>query len=838
MKHIYLILAISFFYLTNLNSQTNVENPVIKVDFNVADRSAREVNEPQYTPWAVSQTSKSKTFGKITVSIDKAGDVGSGLITNWYKTTLQAPYFARLANDGVTVAQGDEGGKIALTFSGLNNGKHSLLLYFNSWERSDKAYSPVEISVNNDLKQKVLQSKTVTKNELASKAYFEFEVQNGQDVVILMSAVTTGNEPHKNVCLAGFELNVPNPEHQATNPSPKNLDEHVDADAGKIILSWSAPSIGAESYNVYFGNDSAEVASKTSKPISTKNNNDRTFSINDIQKSKTYFWRVDAIKNGQITYGNVWKFRPRVLAFRGAEGYGMYARGGRGGKVVYVTNLNNDGEGSLRYAIEKEKGARYVLFAVSGKIDLIPGQRISLSDNYVTVAGQTSPDKGICIAKSSFGVGGAQDAVVRFIRLRVGQWGRTADGMGMAGANYSIMDHNSISWSLDEGFSSRNGKNMTLQRTMIAEALNAANHQNYAPGKTHGYAATIGGDTASFITNLLAHCEGRNWSLGGGLNGDGEYWGHLDITNNVVFNYGGRATDGGAHEVNFVNNYYRKGLQSINTILKAQHEGLGKSTQRYYAVGNVIENVDGSFDCTGAATEDSCGCTNEWSRNEKFQYQTFVDKAFFPNHATVLTAQNAYKSVISDCGANMPMLDEHDKRIIDETINKTWKYKGSVTGKWGLPDHHEDVGGYEDYPATALNLDEFDTDRDGLPNWWENEVSHTNPNSPAGDFSDTNSDPENDGSTFIEDYLEWMATPHFETKSGKAVEIELTQFFLGYSDKPHFAAENSDNGKIIVKQNKAKFTSNKNFKGVTYLTITVTDAQGDKMQRRIGIRVN
>jgi hypothetical protein len=827
-----------FALLIVLISAVKAENPVIKVDFNVADRSAREVNEPQYLPWVVSESTKTRNFGDVTISIDKVGEIGDKIITNWYKTALQAPHFARLANDGVTVANGDAGAQMALTFSGLSAGKHSLLLYFNTWEKADRKYSPVEIFVDNVLKETVIQSKNVTKNDLAGKAYIQFDVTGKQDVVIRMAAVTSGNEPCKNICLAGFELNVPDYRKQASNPLPANLDEHVDADNGKIMLSWRNAVAGTDTHEIYFGTDSAKVADADRKSnlfLGAQSASVNNIAVNDIYSMDTYFWRVDEVKDGITTKGNIWTFRPRVLAFRGAEGYGMYARGARGGKVVYVTNLNNDGPGSLRQAIQQNIGPRYIIFAVGGKIDLIPGQRISLNNNYVTVAGQTAPGKGICVAKASFGIGGAQDAIVRFIRLRVGQWGRTMDGMGMAGANYCIMDHNSISWSLDEGFSSRNGKNLTLQRTMISEALNAANHQNYAVGKTHGYAATIGGDTASFLCNLLAHCEGRNWSLGGGLNGDGEYWGHLDITNNVVFNYGGRATDGGAREVNFVNNYYRKGLQSINGILKAQHEGLGKATQRYYAVGNVLENVDGSFECTGAASEDSCGCSNEWSRNERVRYRTFVDKPFFASHATLLSAQNAFKSVISDCGANMPMLDEHDTRIINETINKTWKYKGSVTGKWGLPDHHEDVGGFEDYPFVELNLKEFDTDLDGLPNWWEEEVSHTNPNSAIGSFEDTNSDPDRDGNSLMEDYLEWMATPHFTTKN-KPVEIELTQFTLGYQNKPKFSVVDNGNGKLVIKGNKALFYPNKKNKGITYVEFAVTDAEGDSMTRRIGIR--
>lgn len=140
------------------------------------------------------------------------------------------------------------------------------------------------------------------------------------------------------------------------------------------------------------------------------------------------------------------------------------------------------------------------------------------------------------------------------------------DGMGMAGNDNAIMDHCSISWTIDEAFSSRNAKSLTLQRTLISEALNVAGHPNYSAGTAHGYAATIGGGemsatlkVGSYHHNLLAHCEGRNWSLSGGLDGVGAYDGHHDVFNNVVYNWGGRATDGGSHEVNFVNNYYKMG---------------------------------------------------------------------------------------------------------------------------------------------------------------------------------------------------------------------------------------------------------------------------------------
>ena len=190
------------------------------------------------------------------------------------------------------------------------------------------------------------------------------------------------------------------------------------------------------------------------------------------------------------------------------------------------------------------------------------------------------------------------------MRVRLGA-GATYDGMGMAGNNHSIIDHCSISWTIDEAFSSRNGKNLTLQRTLIAEALNIAGHSNYSHGSAHGFAASIGGDVGSFHHNLLAHCNGRNWSMAGGLDGDGYYAGRLDIFNNVVYNWGDRATDGGAHEVNFVNNFYKKGVAtSQHYMLTAQLEGKGKGSQSYYYSGNILQHTNGGYACDG--TNNTC----------------------------------------------------------------------------------------------------------------------------------------------------------------------------------------------------------------------------------------
>ena len=205
------------------------------------------------------------------------------------------------------------------------------------------------------------------------------------------------------------------------------------------------------------------------------------------------------------------------IAFPTAEGYGRFAQGGRGGRVIHVTNLNDSGEGSLRAAVE-QSGPRTVVFDVSGLITLESRLIIRKTNSELTIAGQTAPGNGICLRKYNMGMLGATNVIVRYMRVRPGNLsGMTLDGMGMASSDNCIIDHCSISWTLDEAISTRGAHNITLQRTLISEALNAAGHKKYPPGTEHGYAASIGGDIGSFHHNLLAHCAGRNWSLAGGL---------------------------------------------------------------------------------------------------------------------------------------------------------------------------------------------------------------------------------------------------------------------------------------------------------------------------------
>lgn len=496
--------------------------------------------------------------------------------------------------------------------------------------------------------------------------------------------------------------------------------------------------------------------------------------------------------------------------------------GGRGGKVVEVTNLNDSGPGSLREAITNDIGARTIVFGVSGIIPL--QSRLVLSQPYVTVAGQTAPGKGICISKAPFGLSGANDAIVRFIRVRVGK-GSTYDGMGMSGCDYSIIDHSSISWTIDEAFSSRSARNISLQRSLISEALNVAGHQNYPVGTAHGYAASISGDKGSFHHNLLAHCSGRNWSLAGGLDGNGIYAGRLDIFNNVVYNWDSRTTDGGSHEVNFVNNYYKPGAATTFLYaLNAQYDSF-PGTQKYYFEGNKMPGV---FD----ESNQTLGKKYSGTPNG---YSPWVSTPFFPSNAAIQTATAAYKNVLSNVGCNQPVFDDHDYRIITETINGSYSYVGSVSGKKGLPDDENDVGGFENYPLIYRTAD-FDTDHDGLPDWWEKQIG-TSINSASGDFSNSNTDSDLDGFTNLDNYLEWMANPHFNTPLNQAIQIDLAPYVRGYSGTISFTSSEVEKGSVTINSTTKMAQFSPSQTGLGKFKFTVKDGAGDTATRLVNVLV-
>ncbi len=817
-KKIVSSLALSLLLATSGQAQSVGKNKqIVKVDFDFFQRRLEEVSDPLYNSWVINEQKEAeKSFGEVTFKLK--GNFSS----TWYKVGMSAPNYSRLASDGLTTNE-----NLELTINGLKEGHHSLLTFHNTFDKIEgKTFSPIKIFVNGKLQNTIIPSNRANAKVDAAMAYLNFTVGKSHDVVIRFELDTTTN-PNivKQMIINGFELDTPNFMIQAQSPKPNNADEHVVFRDNTLELQWNA-SKDAVAHKLYFGVDKNAVvtANETSKEFKG-NLKVNKFPVTDLYSGTTYFWRVDEVDaKGEVTLGNIWSFRPAQLAFPGAEGYGRFALGGRGGKVVEVTNLNDDGPGSLRDAVNQDIGPRTIVFNVSGNIKL--KSRLVVNNPNITIAGQTAPGEGITLSKAPIGLTG-NDGVIRFLRVRIGG-GTTYDGMGLTGANHSIIDHCSISWTIDESFSSRGAHNITLQRTLIAEALNVAGHDKYATGKMHGYAATIGGDIGSFHHNLLAHNYGRNWSIGGGLNGDGYYSGRLDIRNNVVYNWGHRTTDGGANEVNFVNNFYKPGASTnFFFALNAQHEGVGKGKQQYYFDGNIMP---GYFNLKNQEK----GRTMTVSNKEMVKYETFVDKPFFESYVTTQSAEAAYKNVLSDVGANQPILDAHDQRIIEETLKGTYTYKGSKSGLGGMIDTQEDAGGWPIFKNDSRPAD-WDSDHDGLPNWWE-EIHGLNVNSAPNDFSNANSDKDKDGFTQLDNYLDWMAQPHYFMNVGGKIELSAVDFFKGYEKKPVYTFSDVKNGNVELKGNKIQFLAKQ--KGLASFVITVTDKEGDSMSRVINMFVN
>ena len=193
------------------------------------------------------------------------------------------------------------------------------------------------------------------------------------------------------------------------------------------------------------------------------------------------------------------------------------------------------------------------------------------------------------------------------------------------------------------------------------------------------------------------------------------------------------------------------------------------------------------------------------------------------------SAEEAYKDVLSDVGMNQPQFDDHDTRIVKETLAGTFTYKGSLTGAPGLPDSETDVGGFESYPTTNRAAS-WDSDGDGLPDWWERQRG-TNPMStpPSGNFVDTNADPDGDGYTNLDDYTQWMAKPHFFTTPGASVTIDLARTFAGYTSSPSYSSSAAMNGVVTISGTTATFKAGAC--GLASWNLIVKDSAGSTMTR-------
>jgi len=408
----------------------------------------------------------------------------------------------------------------------------------------------------------------------------------------------------------------------------------------------------------------------------------------------------------------------RPVAFPGAEGFGKFTTGGRGGKVFIVSNLNDRGAGSFREAAEaKEK--RIIVFVVSGTIHLETKLNIK-SD--VTIAGQTAPGDGICLADNSIILNG-DNIIVRFLRFRMGdkyQRGGMVDGNGGDDAfggvrrKNIIIDHCSMSWSTDEVFSIYAGDSTTVQWNIISEPLNYSYHfetgdKDY---ERHGFGGIWGGRHLTAHHNLFAHCINRNPRFDGIRNTDEE---NVDYRNNVIYNWGGNsiyAGEGGNY--NIVNNYFKYG-PSTNKNVRYRIVSPGKWDNppipfgKFYVDGNY---VDGAADVTN----------NNWLGIEMGNKGTETDKVNSivnkPIPAVAIphqSAAEAYDVVMKFVGASYKR-DTLDERIINDVKNRTGRFI-DVQGGFAHGTAYELT--VNAWPALRSSPAQIDTDKDGMPDDWE-----------------------------------------------------------------------------------------------------------------------
>ena len=675
--------------------------------------------------WTVSDAALSRTFGGVTVTFKSASALRGWL----FKPNLV--YGATMASDGVAFAD-----SVDVIVTGLTPGRHTLVTYHNQLQ--DAPTSRYDIRVDGAPRVSGLKPGTKAHGDTdVTYAYLDLEAA-GKPVVVSFKA--DGSGKNNDVIINGFEIDTPDPLTKAIRPYPPHLDGHADADTGALTLTWTAPA-NAATHDVYLGTDRASVedADRTS-PLYKGNRSAVGYKAEGFSYDKTYYWRVDEVEStGKVVRGDSWSFRVRHLAFPGAEGFGRFARGGRGGRVIEVTNLREAGPGSFREAVEAV-GPRTVVFRVSGVIPL--KAPISVRPDDLTVAGQTAPGDGICFRGYPLGTSaGSSDIIIRHVRVRVGDEGRRSfDGIGLGG-DHTIIDHCSVSWSIDEGLDSRTARNSTFQRCIISEALDDSFQRH-----PHAYAASIGGEMVSYHHNLIAHCTGRVWSLAGGYDNAVRFAGRLDIRNNVVYNWKHRTTDGGAKQVNFVNNYYKPGPATEVFDLMKPDAGSPADPQMYYVTGNVM---------VGKPEWDADNWKGVSLKDPGVLSRIKYDAPFYPSYVKTDTAAAAYRDVLADVGANLPMQDPVDRRVVREVRDGTFTYRGSKGHLPGIIDTPGDLGP-DPWPEYKTYGVPVDSDHDGMPDAWE-KARGLNPDSPSGDFSEANGDPDGDGYTRLEDYLNELA---------------------------------------------------------------------------------
>lgn len=449
------------------------------------------------------------------------------------------------------------------------------------------------------------------------------------------------------------------------------------------------------------------------------------------------------------TPGQVPPLPPRlpdgIPAFPGAWGGGMFTTGGRGGRVIEVTTLSDSGPGSLRAAVQ-EQGPRIVVFRVAGIIRL--ESDINIDNPDITIAGQSAPGDGICLANQSLNIN-TRNVILRHVRVRRGrpEGGQGSDNIGGNPQEQIIVDHCSTSWGMDENLSLYRYmkplpgggsvklpvENLTVQWCISSEALNAGNH---------AFGGTWGGRDATFHHNLFACNTGRNPSIG--------MSGEFDYRNNVIFNWRHRTMDGGDETsmMNVINNYYKPGPatnENMRSVIARIEQRNMYSPGRLWEAGNWYPKAPGrpgKWYVAGNIVEGFPEVTaNNWKGMQGPEETARINTPFEAWPVKQETATEAFNSVLAKAGATRPRRDAVDTRVTEAVRT------GKVTTENGIVNDPKEVGGYPDYSFSPNDVP-VDTDHDGMPDDWEKKYQLD----PAV-ASDGSIDSDQDGYTNVEEYL-------------------------------------------------------------------------------------
>ncbi len=399
------------------------------------------------------------------------------------------------------------------------------------------------------------------------------------------------------------------------------------------------------------------------------------------------------------------------IAFPGAEGFGRFTTGGHGGVVIEVTNLNDAGAGSFREACSKS-GARTIVFRVSGTIFL--QSNIKITNGNLTIAGQTAPGDGICMANFSTLIQ-ASNVIVRYLRFRLGnEKGCQGDAFGGRQQKDIIIDHCSMSWSVDEVGSFYDNKNFTMQWCMLSESLyNAGRVKDTKSGESvlHGFGGIQGGMGASFHHNLYADNTSRNPRFSGARKHPETASEEIvDFRNNVIFNWGYKSAYGGelGHQ-NMINNYFKSGpaTKESKEFMIVEIGNKGTDPGKWYINGNYIEGAP-------SISEDNWKGGVQGPAANADSVRMVMPFPFAP--VITQSAKEAYLLVLQNVGATLPKRDIVDERILHQIKSGKCNSGDSYGKNRGIIDSVGSVGGWPLLKSTTAAID---SDHDGMPDTWE-----------------------------------------------------------------------------------------------------------------------